>query len=97
MSKLTPQATAGRMVHFYALPAGSAVIQARAAVVNKDTEEDGTAELTVFWRSGPAAKENVRYSADPALGAWSWMPYQKKKAESAEGNQSESAEPRPDA
>ncbi len=88
---MNPQATAGRIVHYYN-PEGAAV--PRAAIVNCDTGPDGYAELTVFHNSGPAI-ERVSYSEEPQPGCWSWMPYQKEKAETTDGNQSESAEPRP--
>lgn len=88
------QATAGRIVHFYPMDAKSPD-DVRAAIVNTDTDEHGTAELTIFTRAGPIVVERVNYSYDPRPGYWSWMPYQKAKAEMAEGNQSESAEPRP--
>ena len=86
---MNPQATAGRVVH-YCDAEGP-----RAAIVNRDTRVDGFAELTVFDLGGPSVR-NVSYSEEPAPGFWSWMPYQKKKAETTEGNQSESAEPRPE-
>jgi len=91
MSELSPQATAGRMVHFYA-PMG---VGPTAAVVNRDTGPEGTAELTVFMDTRPVVHVEVAYSEHPAPGCWSWMPYQKEKAKSPAGNVSESAEPRP--
>ncbi len=92
---MNPQATAGRIVHYHYM-VGDFLSAPRAAIVNVNTEVDGTAlELTVYWGSGPAVIESVLYSEKPKAGCWSWMPYQKAKAETAEGNQSESAEPRP--
>jgi len=88
---MNPQATAGRIVHYYPL-AGPGPI---AAIVNQNTRADGHAELTVFHPSAPRVFKDVSYSEQPEPGSWSWMPYQKAKAEQAGGNQSESAEPRP--
>ena len=65
-----------------------------AAIVNRDTTPDGSAELTVFGFGVPQVL-SAPYSEEPGPGCWSWMPYQKAKAETADGNQSESAEPRP--
>ncbi len=88
---MNPQATAGRIVH---VPNDDGT--PRAAIVNVDTDADGLAEeLTVFAKGGPRVMRNVPYAEEPVAGCWSWMPYQKAKAETAEGNQSESAEPRP--
>lgn len=89
---MNPQATAGRLVHYYEVHAGK---QSRAAIVNVDTAEDGTAQLTVLASTGPSVHLHVPYSEEPAHGCWSWMPYQREKAATAEGNVSESAEPRP--
>lgn len=86
---MDPQATAGRIVHYQ--PTTHEPV--RAAIVNVDTEEDGLAELTVFFSHGPMVYHKVRYSEAPSAGAWSWMPYQKAKAETERGNVSESAEP----
>lgn len=88
---MNPQATAGRIVHYYAADHDDAP---RAAIVNVDTAPDGLAQLTVFARVGPLAYSSVKYSEEPTSGCWSWMPYQKAKAETPEGNVSESAEPR---
>lgn len=88
---MDPQATAGRIVHYY-----SGAEQDRspiAAIVNRKAEPDGKAELTVFVT--PPVQVIAAYSETPAPGCWSWMPYQKAKAAQAGGNQSESAEPRP--
>ena len=85
--------TAGRIVHYYS-PDEEVGHGPRAAIVNRNTGPDGYAELTVFcetWQQTVKAS----YSEEPQQGCWSWMPYQKAKAETAEGNQSESAEPRP--
>lgn len=67
----------------------------RAAIVNRDTGENGYAELTIFEAGGPRVHPGVSYSEEPQKDCWSWMPYQKAKAETPNGNQSESAEPRP--
>ncbi len=88
---MDPQATAGRIVHYY----GEDSRTPRAAIVNIKTDKDGTAELTVFTSVPPTVMVRARYSENPAPGCWSWMPYQKAKAAHAGGNQSESAEPRP--
>ena len=88
---MDPQATAGRMVHYT-----DATGRATAAIVCVDAEPDGTAALNTFFPGKPAVPMRaVPYSKEPLPGCWSWMPYQKKKAEGAGGNQSESAEPRP--
>ena len=88
---MNPQATAGRIVH---VPNDDGT--PRAAMVNVDTDKDGLAsELTVFTKGGPRILREIPYSEWLTVGHWSWMPYQKLKAETAEGNQSESAEPRP--
>jgi len=95
---MDPRATAGRIVEFR--PDSYATYHdawsVRAAIINRVTEEDGTAELTVFLTGGPRALRAVRYSEDGERGCWSWMPYQKAKAAELGGNQSESAEPRPE-
>ncbi len=88
---MDPQATAGRIVHYHLN-----YLADRAAIVNVDAQEDGTAELTVFFAHGPQVCPGVEYSEEPAPGCWSWMPYQREKAEQPGGNQSESAEPRPE-
>ena len=89
---MNPQATAGRIVH---VPNDDGT--PRAAIVNVDTDADGLAEeLTVFAKGGPRVMRNVPYAEEPVAGCWSWMPYQKAKTEQPDGNQSESAEPRPD-
>ena len=88
---MNPQATAGRVVHFHTKHDG-----VRAAIVNTDATPEGEAELTVFFASGPSVSPGVLYAEEPTAGCWSWMPYQREKAERAGGNQSESAEPRPD-
>ncbi len=87
---MNPQATAGRIVHYYT-PEGTGPF---AAIVNRNTGPAGFALMTVFHLTG-AVVCNAPYSEEPQPGYWSWMPYQKAKAETAEGNQSESAEPRP--
>ena len=84
------QATAGRNVHYV-----EATGRTRAAIVNLDTEGDGVAELTVMFKTGPRVFPQVPYSEEYEVGCWSWMPYQKAKADLPDGNQSESAEPRP--
>ena len=91
---MNPQATAGRVVHYYEStgPEGN---RPRAALVNLDTGPDGTAELTVLLSTGPMVFMSVDYSEAPQAGFWSWMPYQKQKAQTPGGNVSESAEPRP--
>ena len=89
---MNPQATAGRNVHFYDV---HALLRPRAAIVNVDTAEDGLAQLTVLESTGPIVHLRVPYSEKPAFGCWSWMPYQKERAKTAEDNVSESAEPRP--
>lgn len=89
---MDPQATAGRIVHYYSANEDGP----RAAIVNRDTGPDGYAELTILRAYGSAVQK-VSYSEQPQPGCWSWMPYQKAKAETAEGNVSESAEPRPGA
>ena len=86
---MSPQATAGRIVHFHTNDGK------RPAIVNADTDEEGVAELTVFMPAGPQVCPGVEYSEEPKAGCWSWMPYQRAKAEKEGGNQSESAEPRP--
>ncbi len=88
---MDPQATAGRIVHYYAPDGGGAC----AAIVNRDTGPAGFAQLTIFGPHGPMVRD-ASYSEEPAPGCWSWMPYQKAKADTPGGNQSESAEPRPD-
>ncbi|MCK5652576.1 MAG: hypothetical protein KAJ42_14405 [Gemmatimonadetes bacterium] len=86
---MNPQATAGRIVHYYDNTT------ARAAIHCLDADEDGTApELHVFGMYGLV--RGVPYAEDPKPGCWSWMPYQKQKAGTPGGNVSESAEPRPD-
>lgn len=89
---MNPQATAGRIVHYYAAEHQDAP---RAAIVNVDTAPDGLAELTLFAAVHPLVYTGVKYSEEPTSGCWSWMPYQKEKAQTSEGNVSESAEPRP--
>lgn len=85
------QATAGRNVH-YTDATGRSV----AAIVCVDTAPDGMAALmTMFPDKMPVPMKAVPYSEPPAPGCWSWMPYQKARAATAEGNISESAEPRP--
>ncbi len=89
---MDPQATAGRIVHYYSTD--SSEEGPRAAIVNRDTGPDGYAELTIFndgWRN----TIKVSYAEKPTRGCWSWMPYQRAKAETVQGNVSESAEPRP--
>ncbi len=89
---MNPQATAGRIVHY--CDDDGATIGLRAAIIVLDTFPSGRApELHVFGRHGLLL--NVAYSEVPSPGCWSWMPYQKAKAATAEGNESESAEPRP--
>ena len=83
------QATAGRIVHYI-----DATGRAVASIVNRDVGEDGVAQLTTFYEAGPVPMRSVPYSEEPDKGCWSWMPYQKAKAEAPNGNQSESAEPR---
>jgi len=92
---MKPQATAGRIVHYYQQD-GPVDYGPTAAIVNRDTHEDGEAELTVFDSDCPTTVGFVPYAESPTPGHWSWMPYQKQKAEQAGGNQSESAEPRPE-
>jgi hypothetical protein len=87
---MDPQATAGRIVHYL-----DAKGEQVAAIVNRDTDPEGNAELTVHFKEGPRVFPTVPYSEENRVGCWSWMPYQKAKARSTEGNQSESAEPRP--
>ncbi len=88
---MNPQATAGRIVHYY-LQGG----QHRAAIVAADTAPDGTACLTVFFDTGPSVVFGVKYSENPMSACWSWMPYQHEKAKTERGNESESAEPEAD-
>ena len=90
---MDPRATAGRIVHYYDIEGGYSR-GAYAAIVNFDTRPDGLAQLTVFGFGVPQVL-SASYSEEPQPGYWSWMPYQKAKAETAAGNQSESAEPRP--
>lgn len=87
---MNPQATAGRIVHYT-----DATGQSAAAIVNRDASVDGVVQLTTFYEKGPVSMPRVQYSEEPQPGYWSWMPFQKAKAETAAGNQSESAEPRP--
>ena len=89
---MDPRATAGRIVHYYADGEVTEPGDCHAAIVNHDSGLDGITQLTVFGLAGPVVIPHVQYSEDPQVGCWSWMPYQKQKA----GNQSESAEPRPD-
>lgn len=92
---MNPQATAGRIVHYFESNGDGLPTTPRAAIVNVDTEPDGTAQLTVFGRRQPLIFAPVNYSEEPVAGCWSWMPYQKQKAQTPDGNVSESAEPRP--
>ena len=89
---MDPQATAGRIVHYYS--PGEEHGEPRAAIVNRDAATDGFAELTVF-NDGWQQVQKVAYAEEPSPGCWSWMPYQKAKADTPAGNVSESAEPRP--
>lgn len=82
-------------MHYYEKH-GDYLAPPRAAIVNIDTQDDGMAlELSLFNTGGVTVLTSVEYSEEPKDGCWSWMPYQKAKAEKAGGNQSESAEPRP--
>ena len=90
---MDPQATAGRIVHYYS--DNAEMTAPIAAIVNEDTPLDGYACLTVFYPHGPVSYDGIDYAENPTPGCWSWMPYQKQKAQDAAGNQSESAEPRP--
>ena len=93
---MDPQATAGRIVHYYYTDRAGQFAGPRAAVICEDTAEDGIAEIQVFGTMPPhGGYPSVPYSESPQAGCWSWMPYQKKKAETADGNVSESAAPRP--
>ena len=93
---MDPQATAGRIVHYYYKNPAGEVEGPRAAIICEDTPPDGTAEIQVFGTRNPyGGYRQVPYSEQPAPDCWSWMPYQKAKAATAEGNVSESAEPRP--
>lgn len=88
---MDPQATAGRIVHYT-----DATERATAAIVCVDAAPDGLASLLTFFPGKqPTPMRSVPYSEQPTAGCWSWMPYQKKKAEIPGGNISESAEPRP--
>ena len=88
---MNSQATAGRIVHYT-----DATGRATAAIVCVDAALGGLAALVTFFPDTiPVSMKAVPYSEEPAKGCWSWMPYQKAKAEVAGGNQSESAEPRP--
>ena len=89
---MDPRATAGRIVHYYADGEVTEPGDCHAAIVNHDSGLDGITQLTVFGLAGPVVIPHVQYSEDPQVGCWSWMPYRKQKA----GNQSESAEPRPE-
>ncbi len=89
---MDPHATAGRVVHYYPIDGEQNPI---AAHVNRETTKDGQAQLTVLECTGPRVIQRVMYSESPTPGCWTWMDYQRAKAASAEGNQSESAEPRP--
>ena len=63
-----------------------------AAIVNQHADEKGRCSLTVFEPAGTRiinAPECDVY--EPKWGFWCWMPYQRTKAASAEGNESESA------
>lgn len=92
---MDPHATAGRVVHYYSLWEAGRITGPIAAHVNRETTPEGLAQLTVMEASGPRVIQRVMYSESPKPGCWSWMPYQKAKADAADGNQSESAEPRP--
>lgn len=88
---MDPQATAGRIVHYT-----DATERATAAIVCVDAAPDGLAALLTFFPGKPPTPmRQVPYAERPTPGCWSWMPYQKAKAERPGGNQSESAEPRP--
>lgn len=89
---MDPHATAGRVVHYYPL---AGAFEPMAAHVNKETTKEGLAQLTILEVTGPRVIQRVMYSESPAPGCWSWMEYQRRKAEQEDGNQSESAEPRP--
>ncbi len=84
---MNPQATAGRIVHY---TVGKGI--KRSAIVMADTPPDGTAAITVFADTGPAPLFGVPYSEiEGIVGHWNWMPYQKEKAKTERGNESESA------
>ncbi|MCP4901255.1 MAG: hypothetical protein GY906_30160 [bacterium] len=79
--------TAGRIVWYY-----NDKLVPTAAIVNQHADEHGRCSLTVFNPTGPMVCNAPECDTDdPKWGFWSWMPYQHKKAESAEGNESESA------
>ncbi|KKK95467.1 hypothetical protein LCGC14_2672520 [marine sediment metagenome] len=92
---MDPQATAGRIVHYYYVNPDTGKFEGpRAAVICEDTPPDGTAEIQVFGTRPPhGGYPGVRYSESPKAACWSWMPYQRAKAETERGNVSESAEP----
>ena len=66
---MNPQATAGRIVHYYT-PDGDGPY---AAIVNRQTGVEGFAILTVFHLTGPVIS-NTPHSQMPKPGYWSWMP-----------------------
>ncbi|KKM89544.1 hypothetical protein LCGC14_1247760 [marine sediment metagenome] len=73
---MNPQATAGRVVHYYEMH-GDFLAPPRAAIVNIDTQDDGMAlELSLFNTGGVTVLTSVEYSEEPKAGCWSWMPYQ---------------------
>ena len=74
---MDPQATAGRIVHYYHSEQHAPI----AAVINQETEPDGRANITVFDPRGPMTMGGIDYSEEPKEGHWSWIPYQKAKAE----------------
>lgn len=45
--------------------------QVCAAIINRDTDVGGHAELTQFTRNGPAVRFAVRFSEDPMPNCWS--------------------------
>lgn len=79
--------TAGRIVWYY-----NEQLVPTAAIVNQDADAEGRCSLTVFHPTGTTIANAPECDMDePKWGFWSWMPYQRAKADSAEGNESESA------
>jgi hypothetical protein len=63
--------TVGRVVHFHRnelVPLAAMVIEVGAV------DDPHTATLTVFTANGPRVLPNIPFSADPAVGCWSWTP-----------------------
>jgi hypothetical protein len=81
--------TPGRIVWYYADETCKPV----AAIVNTGrADRANRIELTAFLPTGPKVVQASECDMDePHWGFWSWMPYQRAKAETAEGNESESA------